>query len=368
MRKRHEKNERIKRRYFGWLEDTQGMAPTTVDQVAAAIAQFEASTGHKDFAVFHIEQARRFKRVLDEATNPATGKPLAKATIYSRLMALKAFVKWLADQPGYKRRIKHSDAAYFNPTNNDGRIAKAIREKPVATEAQIRSVLDAMPSGTDIEKRDRALVAAVFLTGARDDAIASMSLKHVDVAKRTVFQDARQVRTKNRKTFTSSFFPVGDDIEAIFTGWLDFLKRDRQFGPDDPVFPATQIGLDASGLFAPVGLSRKHWTDASAIRRIFRAAFERAGLPYFNPHSLRNTLATIGEQRARNAEELKAWSQNLGHSKVLTTLTSYGSVASHRQFALLDAMRDRSPDSPTGVPSPETVQWVLSHLSKQASG
>ncbi|MBV9288214.1 MAG: hypothetical protein JO288_10385 [Hyphomicrobiales bacterium] len=60
------------------------------------IAQFETSTGHRDFAAFHYEQARRFKRVLDEWINPETGKPLAKATIYSRLMAVKAFLLWLA--------------------------------------------------------------------------------------------------------------------------------------------------------------------------------------------------------------------------------------------------------------------------------
>jgi Transposase DDE domain len=48
---------------------------SSVDHVAAAIAQFETSTGHRDFAAFHFEQARRFKRVLVEAVNPATGKP-----------------------------------------------------------------------------------------------------------------------------------------------------------------------------------------------------------------------------------------------------------------------------------------------------
>ena len=34
-------------------------------------------------------------------------------------------------------------------------------------------------------------------------------LKHVDVTRRTVFQDAREVRTKRAETFTSDFFPVG---------------------------------------------------------------------------------------------------------------------------------------------------------------
>ena len=32
---------------------------------------------------------------------------------------------------------------------------------------------------------------------------------------------------------------------------------------------------------------------------------------------------------------MKAWSQNLGHSEVMTTLTSYGSVPTHEQGELI---------------------------------
>ena len=98
MRKHHPKNERVKHQYFAYLEDAKRMSVSSVDQVAAALAQFELSTGHRDFAAFHYEQARRFKRVLDDSIQPATGKSLAKATIYSRLMAVKAFFVWLAGQ------------------------------------------------------------------------------------------------------------------------------------------------------------------------------------------------------------------------------------------------------------------------------
>jgi hypothetical protein len=34
---------------------------------------------------------------------------------------------------------------------------------------------------------------------------------------------------------------------------------------------------------------------------------------------------------------MKAWSQNLGHSDVLTTFTSYGTVPLHRQSELIRA-------------------------------
>jgi len=65
------------------------MSSQSVDQVAAAIASFEVSTGHKGFKTFHLEQARAFKRKLLESINPGSGKPLAKATIHARLMTLK---------------------------------------------------------------------------------------------------------------------------------------------------------------------------------------------------------------------------------------------------------------------------------------
>jgi integrase len=365
MRKHHAQNERIKRQYFAYLEEAMGMSKSSVDQVAAAIAQFETSTAHRDFRAFHIEQARKFKRQLAEAINPATGKSLAKATVYSRLMALKAFSKWLAREPGYKR-LTYSDADYFNPSNNDGRIAKAVRKRAVPTPEQVFHVLSAMPRETDIEKRDRALVAFALLSGARNDAMASMSLRNVDLAQRTVFQDARHVRTKNRKTFTSNFFPVGADIEAIVTDWILYLTREKLYGPDDPLFPTTQVAVEESGHFESVGLKREHWRGGDAIRRVFRRAFEAAGLPYSNPHLCRDTLTLMGEQRCTTPEELKAWSQNLGHDHVLTTLTSYGAVSSARQSEILSSMRGNEAGT-SAEPDPETVRRVVTHLLKKAS-
>jgi hypothetical protein len=145
------------------------------------------------------------------------------------------------------------------------------------------------------------------------------------------------VRTKNRKTISSTFFPVGGDVEKMVEDWLALLKG-RLFGGDDPLFPATETVVGTTGLFEVAGLTRKHWKDAGAIRHIFRQAFEAVGLPYFNPHSFRKTLALLGETKCVSAEALKAWSQNLGHEHVLTTLTSYGAVGRQRQAEILNAM------------------------------
>jgi len=335
MRKYSPENERMKRKYFAFLREAQRYSEASVDAAAKALSRFEDYTRYKDFKTFHFEQAVAFKRHLAEQTGKRSGEKLSKATLLATLKQLRAFFFWLAGQPGYKGRLQYSDADYFNLSEKDTRIATARREKEAPTLEQVKHVIRAMPDGSEMERRNRALVAFALLTGARDAAIASMKLKHIDLMKRCVHQDAREVKTKFSKTFMTYFFPVGDEIEQTVTEWVRFLREEKLFGNDDPLFPATRIALGASQQFEAAGLERKHWSTTTTIRTIFREAFERAGLSYFNPHSLRKTLARLGEQVCQTPEEFKAWSQNLGHEQVLTTFNSYGAVRQDRQGEII---------------------------------
>ena len=179
MSKHNPNNERIKRQYFTYLKDAYGYSEATVDAVAKALDRFETDTRRKDFKTYHYEQAIAFKRHLEEQRNQETGKPLSKATVYATLAHLKRFFHWLAGQPGYKSRLKFSDADYFGLSNNDARVATAHRESRSPTLEQVKHVISIMPTTTDVERRDRALIAFTLLTGARDSAIASMRLRHV---------------------------------------------------------------------------------------------------------------------------------------------------------------------------------------------
>ena len=335
MAKHNALNTRIKREYFHYLKEAMRRDESSIDAVAKALSRFEEGNGYKDFRKFHREQAVAFKRKLDTQLSKTTGKPLSRATVHSTLSALKAFFIWLAGQPGYKSKIAYADADYFNLSDKDVRIAKATRQKPVPTLEQIHHVLSSMPADTDIEKRNRALIAFAILTGARDGALSSFQLKHIDLAEGVVHQDARDVRTKASKSFSTWFFPVGGDALQIVTQWCHYLRETLLWGEGDPLFPKTEIGLGVNGGFVPIGLSRDGWKSAGPVRKIFKEAFEAAGLPYFNPHSFRNTLVQLGSEACTTAEEFKAWSQNLGHEQVLTTFTSYGSVAPHKQAELI---------------------------------
>lgn len=332
------KNERVKRHYFTYLREAKGRSEASIDMAAKAIARFEDATGARDFALFHREQVIGFKRRLSDQASGRTGERLSRATVASTLRTLRAFYVWLADQPGYRSKISYADADYFSPSERDARIASARREKPFPSLEQVHHVLAIMPAETEIERRDRAVVAVVLLTGVRDGALVSLKLKHLDLAAGALRQDAREVATKRAKTFTTYFFPVGGSALEIVADWVTFLRGEKLFGDADPLFPRTLMGVAADGGFVASGIDRRPWTTATPVRNIFKAAFARAGLPYFNPHSVRNTLTQLGEQTCSSPEEFKAWSQNLGHEQVLTTLMSYGQVPNHRQAELIRSL------------------------------
>jgi integrase/recombinase XerD len=341
--KHNEQNERIKRAYRLHLRAARGLSDASIDVASAAIHRFEEATGFRPFKKFHFEQAIAFRRRLDEARNERTGNPISKATALQVLNSLRAFFLWLAEQPGYKSRIRYSDADYFRLSEKDTRVAKATKARPVPTPEQIESVLERSPVATALERRNRAIVAFTWLTGVRDGALVTLKLKHVDLDKQLIDQDPREVKTKNSKQMRTTFFGVGGSARRIVEEWIAELRRDHLWGNDDPLFPATAIGQDSEQQFAAVGLARAHWASADAVQKIFKQLFEGASLHGFNPHSFRHALAALGERTCRNPEQFKAWSQNLGHEGVLTTFSSYGPVSEQRQAELIKDLA--SPES-----------------------
>lgn len=335
MTKPNAANERVKRDYLRYLKEARGRDEATLDRVAKSLVRFEDDTGRRDFRLFNREQAMAFKRRLAEVKNSRSGTRLSKATMLSTLRDLKAFFEWLSHRPGFKTRIAYSDADYFNLSEKDATIARARREKSVPTLEQVERVLAAMSSANVLERRDRALIAFAVITAARVNALASFRLEHVDLAGGFVEQDGRTVRTKFGKTFRTYFMPVSDRALAIVGDWVTELRMTHLWESADPLFPATRIGLGADGAFESQGLARHGWASTSPIRDIVRRAFETTGLPYYNPHSFRDMLVRHAMSLDLRPAQMKAWSQNLGHSDVLTTFTSYGAVPVHKQGELV---------------------------------
>ena len=116
--------------------------------------------------------------------------------------------------------------------------------------------------------------------------------------------------------------------------WVRYLQKEKLFGPDDPVFPPLEIG-HKDGEFAVLGFKRDIYSNANAIRKAIKDAFLAAGLPTFTPHAFRKTLVKWGSDTYRTVEAFKAFSQNIGHSSVVTTASAYMPISLERQGELI---------------------------------
>ena len=203
-----------------------------------------------------------------------------------------------------------------------------------------------MPTATVIERRDRALIAFMLLACPRNAAATSLKLRHLDLDARTLVQDGAEVQTKFRKFITTGFYPVGGNAEDIVRDWVSELEEQLGFGPDDPIFPRTRNERSPeTGLFEPVGINRAPWQSGGSMRAVFRNAFENAGLPYASPHSFRHTLARYALKLNLSAIELAAWSKNLGHADVMTTLQSYAKMTDSEQVEIIAGIKSLSEGS-----------------------
>ena len=333
MEKFNAKNERIKREYAEFLREADQKSEATVRGVERALLRFEKYTDFSDFSSFNRDRAKGFRTAL--SAPPVDSKRLGNATVLATLKALQRFLRWLSVQPGFKSKIDTNAIAYLNLSEKDVRAASSSPTKPSPTMDQLKRTLATMPSATELERRDRAVFGLLMMTGIRDNAAASLLLKHVDIDRQMIVQDPKSVRTKNSKLIESVLLPLGSDVEEAFFSWVHYLRDELGWQPDDPLFPQSRQRIDPEKGPIVDGIKRKIWSNSEPIRRILKHAFAGAGLPYFPPHRVRDTVVEYAYLTCRTPEELKTFSQNLGHESVVTTLSSYGQIPLSRQRELI---------------------------------
>lgn len=340
MRKFNSENERIKREYLIYLREAKGQDESSLDKVAAALLGFEEAIGFKPFKSFHRDWATKYKTYMKRRKNARTGKPLGVTTRDATLRLVKAFVEWLSTQTGYRARISYSDAAYFNNNAREARAAHAQRPIAYPSIDQCDHAFRQMPENDLIARRDKAVFALLMLTSARDGAIASLRLAHIDVVEGKLYQDGREVNTKNGKTIEAWFLPVKPMYRSFLEEWVNHLRKDKIYGPSDALFPKVEMGVQA-GKFVVLGLSREPYSNGQKVNQIFKSAFLNAGMPAFSAHTLRKTHAMLMNEVCTTMEQHKAWSQNMGHEHLATTVTSYMPVPRERQREIMRSLGKR---------------------------
>lgn len=324
----------IRRDYQIYLMGAEGFSEKTVIAALRHIAQFDNFTAHRNYSAITRDTVIAFKRALEAKRSPGTFNKLSASTIVHTLLDLKKFFHWL-ETVAPAKSIPKGLSIYFAPSRELSALAN-VREKDRTAPSleQVRTMVLAMPAENFEQRRDQALLAFMLISGVRISALLTLQLQHIDLEKRSIRQDPRVVKTKNSKDMQTAWFPVGDDIEAIFINWIVGLQAIHK-NHSTPLFPRAvdPIRRQKSPDEIPPLL------DQGIVRKIIKRACATVNLPYFTPHAIRKTLALLGNELCNTAKLRKAWSQNLGHKHVATTDYYYAKLDTDEQFAAFDDIR-----------------------------
>jgi len=331
-------NERVKREFYLYLNEAKGFCDSTVNQIANAINLYEDFTKSSDFSTFNKDKAIEFKDWLEK--RKYRGKTISVTTYYTYLSHLRKFFTWLCMQAGYKSKINPDSVDYLRISKKEKRIATQPTPRKYPSLKDVLDLIKSIPVNTEIDKRDRALIAFTLLSGMRDKAIVTLPLNCFDEENLIINQNPRQdVQTKFSKQITTILFKFDDGLLQIILRWVKYLK-DKGFTPDDPMFPKTKSMQSEDGLSFEVSdkVEPYFWKGTGSIRKIFQERAKKADLPYFPPHSFRHLAIDLAVKRCENGAQIKAVSQNFGHEKVATTFSAYANYEPDRLSEILKSI------------------------------
>lgn len=367
MTKNIYQNELRKRDYFAYLKGANGFEESSINKFAEAIGQWQIFSKNEDFANFNKTKAVEFVAWLKTRGSKTPSGQISLTTQYHYLRHIKGFLKWLSEQPNY-RKIPNSDINFLRLSKKENQIATSGTKRPIPTLEEIKKIIESIEIKNEIDKRDRAMICLALITGIRVSALVSLKMKSFDKRKKIIYQNpADGIKTKNSKSIQTPFFPVGwDKPKTYFIEWYEYLES-KGFQPEDPIFPSTLNEFSIEGnTYSKEFISKKFWSGEGGVIKILKMRCENADLPYFNPHSFRHSVVSIFSKRSMTEEQKKAFSLCFGHANVGTTFGSYGygHISNETAVQIMQRLNDiDSPERGGGISEEERA--VLERIIKR---
>lgn len=269
-------------------------------------------------------------------------------TIKRTMVGVKLFFKWLRNQ----------DRRYFNALDHDWleslrppKLGEQIRERKLYTLENVRKLV-AVPAYSLREKRDRAAVAFMFLSGMRIGAFVTLPIQAVDMENGAIKQLPQLgVRTKFKKAAITYLLPIPDLLEVV-REWDDLIRPSL---PLDALW-YTHISTTQEQLLPTpsTGDKRRYRFDA-ALRELCK----QAGIPYLSSHKFRHGHTVYALSKAKTPADVKAVSQNLMHSSITITDGVYGRLTSNDvQQRIFDLQQEITNGEPSDVTIDEVMQML----------
>jgi len=334
-------NETLKRKFYEYLKTSRGFSDESIERYENSIWLWEDFTKNADFGLFNMTRAKEFQDWLKNKKVKNSDRTITLSYCYDNLRHLQVFFEWLSEQPNYKSKINKTAIANLNLSMKEKRIATQPRNIEFPTFTEIKTVIENIGNETEVEMRDRALFSLAALTGARITAMRTLPMKSFNKKESIIYQDPTLgVETKFAEKITSVLIPFGyEKALKYFIEWFDYLEKEKEFKPTDPIFPATKIsnGEENVNYYSTGEVEPKFLKTSTSLRKIFEKRFKQAGIGYYNPHAFRHFWVREISKLPLTEEEKKAISQNLGHKDVGTTFGSYGygKIEENRQIEII---------------------------------
>jgi integrase/recombinase XerC/integrase/recombinase XerD len=235
---------------------------------------------------------RRYAGVLSE-------RHMTKSTVARKLAAIRAFHRHLVN----RGTLEANPADLVATPKRDQYLPRVL--KP----AETGQLLDAIPAGTPLELRDRAMFELAYGSGLRAEELVNIDVQDLD-------PDAEELRVTGKGSKTR-IVPAGEPAWRALERYLD---RGR------PMLAAA--AADARRTEPALLLSKSgRRLSTSDVRRRLRVSTNRAATgPGVSPHTLRHSFAT---HLLEGGADLRTIQELLGHASISTTQT-YTRIESSR--------------------------------------
>ena len=258
--------EQLKRQFLEYVEIERGRALKTVENYNHYLSVFLEQTKAKKPSDINDNMIREFRLWLNRrvtGNNRKTGETMSKKTQNYYLIAIRAFLKYLARQ-----EVKSMPSERIELAKTPERSLDLI------TDAELKRLLDAPKNDTVDGLRDKAILELLFSTGLRVSELCSLT-RDIDLS-----TDELSIIGKGRKVRVVF---ISDYAKKVLKEYLAKRKD-----VDDALFvQISKNGKSMEKRGKSLGLTRR------SIERIVKICAVKAGISKrVTPHTMRHLFAT----------------------------------------------------------------------------
>lgn len=230
---------------------------------------------------------RKYRLFLSRFQDPKTGKPLKRITQNYFMIALRAFLRYLARVDVQTLSPEKVELGETDP-----------RPLKVLDETQLQALLKAPDTGKKDGMRDRAILETLFSTGLRVSELAKLNIDTINLQRKEFGIVGKG--GKERVVF------ISDSAAEYLEKYLSFRKDSFK-----PLFIRFQGRVDPASNGEAMRLTPR------SIERIVEKYVKRLGFSVkATPHTLRHSFAT---DLLINGADIRSVQEMLGHSNISTT-------------------------------------------------